>query len=182
MNPQEKLLLENIFRRIVAAVFYAEQGKKSKRLFVRSIYYRAAIMTICTAVEGLVYLIIKQQATDPDPVIATTVKKVFLCNLPELLSATALYAFQDGTEETRLSKNRSFQALNDFCKNKSYVTKAEYRQLESVRKIRKNFHVQTLSTPDHGYTEQAIGTVSRPLPTLLKKIIIPPLPTTPSTP
>ncbi len=167
------MFVENIERRVaVIAAQLAHADNKKIGTIARSGYYRSAIILICSVVEGLVHMIVEQEALRMHGVINSKDELKQIHALPKSVFGRAdLVIAKKVTKDLRIGDDEiTFMILNRFLKRHNLVTKREFQTLEYVRKERNKLHLQGLDVPDTGYTKAKVIKISEPLDFLAKKL------------
>lgn len=165
---------DNIDRRITAvSVQLNHAEKKGISNVAKSSYYRAAIILLCTIIEGLVYQLVKKSTRGPKHVIHISKKYSPRHKIPgeNLETQKDFYICDLSEEKIGINDNSvGFGKLNVYLKNKNVINTPEYTILENVRKERNKIHLQGLDSSDTGYTKRKFNKLAKSLDFLLKKL------------
>lgn len=168
------MLWENMARRMRAIghlLALTETGGVSNT--AKSSYYRSGILLICTVVEGLVYELVKHSSANDGHVLWQIKNHTKKHQIPATVFGTAadLLICEPISKDVRINDDGvDFGKLNLYLKNRKLITPAEYRMLNNVRKERNRIHLQLMTTPDTGYTQNKVEMASKPLPFLVRKL------------
>lgn len=164
---------ENLERRIIAmAIQLNHTEKPGVSNMAKSSYYRAAIILLCTAIEGMVYQLVKKH-TQPNNSLGQTKHFQELHRIPQnIFGSPGIFCLCEQVKKNiHIDDNGvGFGKLNLFLKNKQLITEGEYEMLDLVRIERNRIHLQGLSNDDTGYTKTKFNKISKTLEFLLKKL------------
>lgn len=157
------ILYENVQRRIIAVVIQLSQAdKEGINNVARSAYYRSAIILLCTIVESLVYALVESEVAKAGGVYDKRIELKRLHKLPRSIfnRGDTVIARENEKELLLQDYEPKFDEMNRFLKRNGIVDETEFRKLEYVRKERNKMHLQSLKTPDTGYTKDKVKRVS----------------------
>lgn len=164
---------KNLERRITAiAIQLGHADAPGVGTVAKSSYYRAATILLCTAVEGMVYQLVKKH-TNPHNRIEKIKDLKELHKVPRSVFGTVgdVYLCERVYRDLCIDDNGvTFGKLNNFLKNRGIISDAEYKMLNLVRKERNKIHLQGLSVSDTGYTKSRFNEISKPLDFLTNKL------------
>lgn len=164
----------NVERRLNA--IFAQLSQAERRglgTTAKSGYYRAAIILLCTVVEGLVYQLVKEHTSNSGNIIDRACEHKELCKIPKraLSARNDLCVCEKQMKDVHIDDSGvTFGKLNIYLKNKGIVTNSEYIMLDKVRIERNRVHLQGLSSSDTGYSKAKFNDMSKPLNFLIKKL------------
>ncbi|MCB9798528.1 hypothetical protein H6758_02280 [Candidatus Nomurabacteria bacterium] len=165
---------DNVNRRITAvSVQLSHAEKKGISNVAKSSYYRAAIILLCTIIEGFVYQLVKRSTPKPKHVIDKAREYPIKHKIPakSLGISTDLYICEKKEKEISIDdKGVTFGRLNLYLKDKSIISESQYKILDKVRTERNKIHLQSLESNDTGYTKKKFNELAKSLDFLLKKL------------
>lgn len=167
------MFLTNLKRRITAvAILISQVEKKGISTTAKSAYCRAAIILICSIIEGLVYHIVKKSIGSSPYIIEKRNNYIQLQDLgSNINSEKKLCVCEKKNVDISIDDTSvGFGKLILYLKNKKIVTEKQYIVLEKVRKERNRIHVQSLESPDTGYSKKKMILISSALPILISKL------------
>lgn len=122
----------------------------------KTVYYKAIILLLASIVEAQVYHFIDRKCTADPTLFAKDIKsyKPKIALSKAILGSSSQFYVAEEIATPRTLKNitGSFNAMNDFCKEKSLISPSLYTELEYIRKKRNTIHLQTLDTTKRSYT------------------------------
>jgi len=164
----------NLERRLTAVAIQINHAEKEGVANVaKSAYYRAAIILVCTIVEGLVYQLVKKHSGASPHIIdnGKEYKEIQELSSTAIGSSKKLWVCEKIKTDVCIDDNHvGFGKLNVYLKNKGVITPDEYRALDRIRVERNKIHLQGVGSSDTGYTKRKFNSITSVLPFLLRKL------------
>ncbi len=159
------MLWSNVEKRINAATRLLEHTELAGLgNTAKSSYYRSAIILLCTVVEGMVYELVRKHTSPPSHTFYDSVKYKEKHKLPatDIGSSEDLFICTKIQENVSINdKGADFGKFNIYLKNHKIITQREYSALNWARNERNKVHLQSLNTPDTGYTKAKINKIGK---------------------
>ncbi|MDD3607428.1 MAG: hypothetical protein PHQ20_01375 [Candidatus Moranbacteria bacterium] len=151
------------------AAFLAEANQKPTKH--RSRYYKASFFLTASAVEAIVFLLVKNFCNTNTIEYRKEYKYRHLHTLPSKLfknfSGEQVGIYEKTKIDFKWNDTITWQSINEIGYKYNLFEKRLYNKLERIRKKRNRIHIQSLSAKDHKYTKQDIEYISSVLPQLL---------------
>ena len=156
---KSKTIQENIEWTIDQAMTLAKDARQ-KPPKERSGYYKASLWFCASAIEAMVFLLVKNfHNASRGGIYPTETNYALLHTLP-----TNLFNKMDGTigiyakttKQFLWKDDVDFNTLNQITKNNNICNKKLHNNLEKIRKQRNRIHIQSLQQTDHRYTQKDV--------------------------
>ena len=158
-----RVIKENIAWNLRQANLILDAGERSSPQ-QRSGYYKASLLLVASAVEAMVFMIVKQFCTkNPDTVTyrpTYTYRPLYRLPISFLKNKDTSIALCEERKESFVWKDIiDFQSLNQIGLKYKVFSQGLYNTLEKVRTQRNRIHLQSLQEKDHKYTKRDVERV-----------------------
>ena len=163
---------ENLERRVTAITIQLDHAETTGvSTTAKSSYYRSAIILLCSLIEAITFLVVKNRIPGTTKVVKTTKYYSPVLNLSKsALDTSKDLKICEKKEKDLLLENATFGELLIFLKNSTVLDTSEYGLLNSVRIERNKIHMQGVDGQDTGYTKRKFNSLSRALPIIINKL------------
>ena len=164
-------LIEENIKWTMDQVAMLSDDAKQKSTRERSGYYKASFLFAASAIEALVFLIVKSfHSTSKEGKYPVETNYTHLHTLPEKLfrkTTGSIAIYEKNIKPFSWKDDMDFRTLNQIIQDNKICNKALCSNLEKIRKQRNRVHMQSLEQKDHQYTQKDVDGAQSVIASLL---------------